>query len=311
MNEEKTKIVAELETKYQTAEKERMLLIEKTRSAELEKQNAIKEKNVALEKKKTAEAEEAEAKSKNIAIALAGGVVAIFFLGLYIIQKNRRKAQAEKDASIILEREKGLKAVIETTETERRRIARDLHDGVGQQLGGLKMAWQQIEKNIPEKEKEKSSVITKIMNETAQDVRMISHQMMPKMLEQDGLEPALEDMLQKTLGLAGIRHEYVFRSKEKRISAESELGIYRICQELVGNILKHSGATQVSLNFYERNQKFFLLVEDNGKGFDESTLKETGLGLQNIRTRASVIKGEITFESSPGKGTTVILALPK
>jgi signal transduction histidine kinase len=131
------------------------------------------------------------------------------------------------------------------------------------------------------------------------------------MLEQDGFEPALEDMLQKTLGLAGIRYEYVFRSKEKRISAESELGIYRICQELVGNILKHSGATQVSLNFYERNQKFFLLVEDNGKGFDESTLKETGLGLQNIRARASVIKGEITFESSPGKGTTVILALPK
>jgi len=309
LNEEKTKIVAELETKFQTAEKERMLLIEKNRTAELEKDNAIKEKNVALEKKKTAEAEEARAKSRNIAIALAGGVFALFFMGLFILQRNRRKAQAEKDAVIISEREKGLKAVIESTESERRRIARDLHDGVGQQLGGLKMAWQQIEKNIPEKEKEKIGPISKILNDTAQEVRIISHQMMPKMLEQDGLQPALEDMVNKTLKVAGIAFDLNILLQNNRPDPDKELAVYRIAQEMISNILKHAAATRVMIDLYERNGKLFLMIEDNGKGFDENTI-QSGLGLENIRARAAAIKAEIKIESAPGKGTAVLLSVP-
>lgn len=307
MNEEKTKIVAELETKYQSAEKERMLLIEKNRSAELEKQNAIEEKNVALQKKKTAEAEEERAKSRNIAIGLAGGVVALFFLGLFLLQKNKRKAQAEKDALLISEREKGLQAIIESTETERRRIARDLHDGVGQQLGGLKMAWQQIEKNLPENDK--ASTITKILNDTAAEVRTISHQMMPKMLEQDGLIPALEDMLKITLGNAGIRYEFNTSPNAERLEPEKELALYRIAQELVGNILKHAEATQVNIDFYKRNDRYLLMVEDNGKGFNQKDSFD-GLGLQNMKARISAIQGELNLESTSGKGTTAVLSIP-
>lgn len=310
MSEEKTKIVAELETKYQTAEKERMLLIEKNRSTELEKENAIKEKNVAIEKKKTAEAEEARAESRNIAIGLAGGVVALFFLGLFIIQKNRRKAQAEKDAIIISERVKGLQAVIESTETERRRIARDLHDGIGQQLGGLKLAWQQIGKNLSPEEKIKLDSLSQILNETSTEVRNLSHQMMPKMLEQDGLKPAIEDMLLKTLGINKISFDYNFSANQKRLVPEVELAIYRISQELIANILKHSSATKVVVDFYERQQKYFLMIEDNGKGFQNSENATLGLGLQNIKARATAIKAELTFESTPGNGTTVILSIP-
>jgi signal transduction histidine kinase len=311
LNEEKTKVVAELETKYQSAEKERMLLIEKNRSAELEKENAIKEKNVALEKKKTAEAEEARAKSRNIAIGLAGGVIAIIFLALYILQKNRRKSQAEKDAIIISEREKGLQSIIETTETERRRIAKDLHDGIGQQLGGLKLAWQQIGKNVSPEEKIKLETLTKILDETSIEVRNLSHQMMPKMLEQDGLNPALNDMLSKTLGIAEINYEYNYTANNNRLSPQKELAIYRISQELIGNILKHSGANEVSIDFYERNNKYFLMIEDNGKGFKENEITSTGLGLQNIKARASAIQGEISFDSGSNKGTIVILSIPK
>jgi len=311
LNEEKTKIVAELETKYQSAEKERMLLIEKNRSAELEKQNAIKEKNVAIEKKKTAEAEESRAKSRNIAIGLAGGVIAIIFLALFIIQKNRRKAQAEKDAIIITEREKGLQAIIETTETERRRIAKDLHDGIGQQLGGLKLAWQQIGKNASGEEKIKLETLTKILNETSTEVRNLSHQMMPKMLEQDGLKPALNDMLSKTLGIAEINYEFNYTVNDIRLSSPKELAIYRISQELIGNILKHAGANHVSIDFYERNNKYFLMIEDNGKGFVENDQTSKGLGLQNIKARASAIQGDISFDSTPNKGTIVILSIPK
>lgn len=310
MNEEKTKIVAELETKFQTAEKEKMLLSEKNKSAELEKENAIKEKNVALEKKKTAEAEEARAESRNIAISLAGGLIALFFLGLFIFQRNRRKTQAEKDAIIISEREKGLQAIIESTETERRRIARDLHDGIGQQLGGLKMAWQQIGKNSSPEEKAKLDSLTQILNETSTEVRNLSHQMMPKMLEQDGLIPALEDMLKKSLGNTGITYEFTANEKMGRLSPEKELAIYRISQELIANILKHSDATKVNLDFYKRNNNYLLMIEDNGKGFEilESTL--SGLGLQNIKARATTIQADLKFESSPGKGTTVILTIP-
>jgi signal transduction histidine kinase len=310
MNEEKTKIVAELETKYQSIEKERLLLLEKNKSAELEKDNAVKEKNVAIEKKKTAEAEEARAESRNISIALAGSVIALFFLGLYILQRNRRKAQADKDAVVISEREKGLQAVIESTETERRRIARDLHDSIGQQLGGLKLAWQQLGKNSTPDEKAKLDSLTQILNETSTEVRNLSHQMMPKMLEQDGLIPALNDLLKKTLGNVGITYEFSATENLERLTPEKELSIYRITQELIGNILKHSEATKVNLDFYKRKDNFFLLVEDNGKGFQHLDSTSSGLGLQNIKARATAIQATLTFESSVGKGTTVVLSIP-
>lgn len=310
LNEEKTKIVAELETKYQTVEKEKMLLSEKNKSAELEKQNAIKEKNVAIEKKKAAEAEEARAESKNISIALAGGLIALFFLGLFVFQRTKRKTQAEKDAIIISEREKGLQAVIESTETERRRIARDLHDGIGQQLGGLKMAWQQIGKNSSPEEKAKLDSLTQILNDTSTEVRNLSHQMMPKMLEQDGLVPALEDMLKKSFGNSSLTYEFTANEKMGRLSPEKELSIYRISQELIANILKHSGATKVNVDFYKRNNNYLLMVEDNGKGFEISDSTTNGLGLQNIKARVTTIQADLKFESSPGKGTTVILTIP-
>ncbi len=306
LNEEKAKVVAEMETKYQTAEKERMLLIEKNRSAELEKENAIKEKNVALEKKKTAEAEEAEAKSKNLAIILGGGVIAIFFLALFIIQKNRRKAQAEKDAILIQEREKGLHAVIDAAESERRRIARDLHDGVGQQLTGIKMALQQL--SSADENNQKLEKLTEILDDASKDVRALSHQMMPKMLEEEGLLPAIEDMLKKTLGITPIKYELTTKGMNQRFDKKIELGLYRVAQELIGNILKHSQANEVLADLYLREKNILMMVEDNGVGMPDE-IKE-GLGLQNMKGRITAIGGTIEFVSEKGKGTSVTINIP-
>ena len=96
-----------------------------------------------------------------------------------------------------------------------------------------------------------------------------------------------------------------------RLEPYLEVMLFRAIQELLGNAARHSQATLVKIILDLGEDRVRVSVDDNGKGFDESTLKETGLGLQNIRARASVIHGEITFESSPGKGTTVILAVPK
>lgn len=303
INEEKTKAITEMEAKYQSAEKERMLLIEKNKSAELEKENAIKEKNVAIAEKKTAEAQEAEAKSRNLAIGLAGGVVALFFLGLFIIQRNRRKAQAEKDAVIIEEREKGLHAVIDAAENERRRIAKDLHDGIGQQLTGVKMAMQQL---TGENDKIKS--IENIINETSLEVRSLSHRMMPKMLEEDGLLPALEDLFKKTFGLNNIPYEFNQIGLENRVDSKIELSVYRVAQEIVNNILKHAQATQIMIDVMRKSDKLIFLIEDNGKGFDPN--KKSGLGLQNMETRLSTISGKINIDSEIGKGSSFTINIP-
>lgn len=303
LNEEKAKAVAEMETKYQTIEKEKLLLAEKNKSAELAKENAIKEKNVAVQKKKTAEAEEAEAKSRNVAIGLAGGVIALFFLGLFIIQRNRRKAQAEKDAIIIQEREKGLHAVIDAAESERRRIAKDLHDGIGQQLTGVKMAMQQLSG-----ENEKIKSIENIINETSLEVRSLSHRMMPKMLEEDGLLPALEDLFKKTFDLNNIRYEFNSIGLENRVSEKIELSVYRVVQEIVNNILKHAQASQIMIDVMRKTDKLIVLIEDNGKGFDPN--KKSGLGLQNMETRLSTIGGKITIDSEIGKGSSFTINIP-
>jgi len=297
-NLEKSIQIADIETRYETEKKEKEILILKEKTARQEKEKALAELTLANRKR-----------------WIYGLILSIFtlgFLAMYILQRSKRIEKARGDAAIIRERELGLKAVIDGQEEERKRIAKDLHDGIGQQLSGLKMAWQalrnKLAKQIPE-EIVGFNKLTRILDETAGDVRTISHQMMPRVLNEMGLVPALEDMLQKCLESGKIQYSFEHFGLEVRFRENVEISLYRITQELVNNIIKHSGATQVSIQLFRNKQKLVLIIEDNGVGFDVRE-KSDGIGLMNIKSRLNTIDGEVNYEPSPGSGTVATILIP-
>ncbi|MEQ8907840.1 MAG: tetratricopeptide repeat protein [Vicingaceae bacterium] len=298
LNEENTKSVTEMRTKYETAEKEKALAEEVARSEQIERAKVEAELKAAN-------------RTKWIFILIGLGVV-ITLIFLVVVQRNKRKAQAEKDAALIRERDKGMQAVFEAQEDERKRISKDLHDGIGQQLSGLKMAFQklsgELKSSVPEKQKELEK-LSGILHDSADEVRSISHQMMPKALTELGIIEAIDDMLEKSLGNSSISYEFEHFGIENRLNERVEVSLYRISQELINNIMKHSEAKKVAVQLFKNKGKVILIVEDNGKGIKKGQVSD-GHGLLNIKSRLNSIHGEVNYEPSPQSGTIATVRIP-
>lgn len=241
----------------------------------------------------------------------------IFFLGiliLYYLYKRFRIRQRELfNKQLLAQKEAHLRAVVEAQENERKRIAKDLHDGVGQTLSGIKMAMQNLGSQIQslsKEESEKVGELTHIIDGACTEVRSISHQMMPRVLQEDGLVPALADMLEKAFRFSPVKYNFEHYGIEGRFNESIEIGLYRIAQELVNNIIKHSGANEVTVQLFKANKTLVLLIEDNGTGFEYNKLKSKGIGLMNISSRVETIHGEFNLEPSPHSGTLATIRIP-
>lgn len=241
-----------------------------------------------------------------LAVMLLGGA---FFE--YYRYRQRQKAlwQAEK----IRQQEVRMQAVMKAQENERKRIAEDLHDGIGQTLSGLKMVCQGIAENtaLAQNEKGRLQALGQSLDSACVEVRSLSHQMRPKALSELGLIPAIEEMLASAFNHSRLDYHFDhYGIEEERLPEIIEVSIYRILQELVNNILKHSEAKEASFQLIKNKQGLVLMVEDNGKGFDTTTQKGKGIGLLNLDSRVTLIKGEVNYESTPGKGSLVTIRIP-
>lgn len=291
--------IAELEALYETEKKERE--IEVLKQSEIIKQLEINENKLRI--------------SRLHAQRTGLGIAALFILmiAFFWTKSLKNKKEREKNLAVIAEREAGLEAVFEATEAERKRIAKDLHDSVGQQLGGLKLAWQNIQfqmaSKVPE-QKQNLKRLTAILDETAAEVRSISHQMMPRVLQEEGIIPAISDMLEKVFRHSTVSCKFEHYGIDSRLEEKIEIGLYRICQELVSNIIKHAAADQVSVQLFKNAKMLVLLVEDNGKGFIYDKTKREGIGLMNINSRVETIHGEFNLEPSPVSGTLATIRIP-
>lgn len=289
-NVEKAKQIAEIETIYETNKQKQQ---------------------IALQEAQLNQKEEALLARKRLIIALMLGfcliILAVGFA--YYLYKKRKKAELQQ--RIIEEQEKSIDAVIHAQEEERKRISKELHDGIGQQLSGLKMAFQKLgtslQNAMPEKKEEIESLAS-VVSDSADEVRSISHQMMPRALLEFGLIEAIEDLSQKTFIPLDIDCDFEQFNLQDRYNERIEVSVYRIVQELVNNIIKHSHATKVHIQLFENNKKLILIVEDNGRGFQNSKLSE-GLGLLNIRSRLNTVNGEANFEPSPASGSIATIRI--
>lgn len=290
---EKSDALEELETKYRTA---------------------IKDRKIEEQERQVAEAS-LLAQRRNTYIALLVALLLIVVLvGFGFLQFTRRKAERERDAAIICEREAGLRAVISATEEERKRIAKDLHDGVVQGLTGLKMRLQNQLRLImlTDPDKDAFAQTSTLLDESINELRNISHQMMPRALSELGLLPALEDLLEKAFGHTYIRFSFEHhRLESERFDERVEVSLYRITQELINNIIKHSGAKAVSVQLLKTTTHLVLVVEDDGKGFRyEDEANRNGIGLMNISSRAKALNGEVNYSPSPHQGTVATIRIP-
>jgi two-component system, NarL family, sensor kinase len=208
-----------------------------------------------------------------------------------------------KEISLIRQRSA---ALIEGEEKERERIARELHDSVGQMLTAVRFQLEALSM-----EENKKSEIKKMIDECISEIRKISHNAMPSGLLDLGLEPALQSLCAKMSfpGKISIEMDYQPENKGVNLSFDIRVCLYRIAQECLNNILKHSYADKALVVITKTSSSIEMTISDNGKGFDHSVADE-GNGLKNITERAEILGGTVTITSSELKGTKIRVLLP-
>lgn len=204
-------------------------------------------------------------------------------------------------------------ALMEGEEQERKRIAQELHDGLGQLFTAMKMNLQDLEQHMDGKGGQQVSEQFKYLEQqigtAMNEVRNISRNLMPDVLWQFGLAPALEDLIRKWNALEGLKVQLQIVDIQGRFAPEMENTVYRILQELITNSVRHGKATDIFVQLIDHGDELLLMVEDNGNGFDPGTAF-SGSGLRNIRSRAERFDGTMTIDSAVGADTVMTIAIP-
>lgn len=207
--------------------------------------------------------------------------------------------------------------LVHAQEEERRRIARDLHDQLGQSMTALRMNLDAMQHRADEPQFliEHIGRTRRLAEELDQNLDALTWDLRPAALDQMGLSAALAGLVQGWSQRFGVAAEFVGSwSDTVRLAPEIEANLYRLGQEALHNVMKHAGATHVSVVLERREAEVVLIIEDNGRGFNATEIMSRsavrGLGLANMRERATLAGGTCVIESSPRQGTTVFVRLP-
>jgi two-component system NarL family sensor kinase len=279
-----------------------------------------KDRSIAEQKVKLAKRQAAIRKKDMINTGLFIGcllLAAIVFLAYRNIRHRRRLSvqQWELHEQKIneLQKERQLVAaqsLMKGQEEERSRLARDLHDGVGGLLSGVKLSLSTMKGNVFLTEESAKAVTTIIgqLDSSITELRRVSHNMMPEALIRFGLKEALENYCENIDRSGVLKVRLQTYGLEKRMDQDTEIILYRTLQELLNNVVKHAAAREVLIQLIRDQNKFTLTVEDDGKGFDiHSPEFKSGAGLQNIQARAGYLNGVVDIRTAPGEGTSVTI----
>lgn len=203
-------------------------------------------------------------------------------------------------------------------EEERRRIARELHDEVGQALSIAKMRMRMIQNALPGDAvdaQDKLNLLDDLIKETLQNVRTLSHELRPPLLDEMGWEPALESLCDSFSQRTDLPVRFEYRGEPLRLEPDVELTAYRVVQEALTNAARHAKASRATVRADINSSTLSLLIDDDGRGFDMEAIQQTdkpnhGLGLLSMRERVDTVGGEIEIQSEPGCGTHVTVRLP-
>lgn len=252
--------------------------------------------------------------------ALIGATILLALIALLLFRSMRnrqRLASKEKELhheridQLLSQQEiKSINAMLEGQEKERDRMAKDLHDRLGSMLGGIKANMSALEDRVEQmRQDQQYQKVNRLLDQTVSELRQISHDMAAATLSRFGLEKALKD-LRDTIHINGrLAVELKIFGLDQRLERSVELAVYRIVQELVSNVLKHAQARELSIDVTRTPGRLSVVVADDGAGFN-TTSHSDGMGLTNVRSRASAIGATAQVDSTPGKGTTVSVECP-
>lgn len=291
-SKEQLELMHDLEAKYQSAGKDK----------------ALSEKELQIERTQAA------LRQKNDLLVMASGslvMVTLLALLIYFYYRTKRRLAVQQVEALEREREvKILQAVLEGEEGERARIAGRLHDGIGGMVSAIKM-------HLGVSKLEHSGVETSagyrqavhLLEDLAKEVRKTAHTLMPELLHKYGLEEAVRihchALSNKTLNV-----HFQSYNVTARLSANAELLLYRMVQELVNNAVKHAAGTQVLVELRQDERLLALTVEDDGTGFTPARTGKDGMGLLNIEAKVAALDGKLEIISEKGTGTTITIELP-
>jgi two-component system, NarL family, sensor kinase len=238
--------------------------------------------------------------------------IGIFLIIGYLIFRSYQFQQKELLVKEKLKQEQiRLNAQIMAQEKERRRISEELHDGIGQMLSAVKLNIAAIEGGELNNQKSLETAI-KLIDESCNEIRVISHNMMPSALTKAGLLAALNDFAER-ISNSGKLAVYFLATDDipKRLEPEIEVNLFRIIQELVNNSIKYSQASEIHIQLSMNENGLAVIVEDNGIGFDKTILqKNNGNGWNNIQSRINIMKANLEIDTSIGKGTAIFIEIP-
>ena len=277
--------IAEMQTVYETEKKQQQINLQ---------QAQISKKNFML-----------------VAIVILALLLGL--LGLSALRRARLKQKARLQTEIMNQQELASKAVIEAEEDERQRIARDLHDGIGQMMSAAKMNLSAFESGIQFKNKEQQQSLEKIIglvDESCKEIRTVSHNMMPNALLKNNLATAIRDFIDK-IETKSLQIHLFTEGLDERLDSNREIVLYRVIQECVNNVIKHAEAGTLDISIIRDKEGISATIEDNGKGFDIGNKDNfDGIGMKNIVTRIEYLKGTVEFDSAKGRGTLIALNVP-
>jgi signal transduction histidine kinase len=296
MNNEKIKQIADMQTRYETEKKEQQIVL-------------------LDEKSKTRSAQ------RNFFIAGSAILLLLLLtLGYYFLQKQKvakknEEIARQKIASLLNEQEiKSYNAMIEGQEEERKRLAEDLHDRIGSMLSTVKLLFGALENKVgqyQDENKKQFENVNQLLDEAVAEVRKVSHDLSTGMVMNFGLVTALQELCSSIEDSGLIHCKLLAYGMNERLDTQTEIGIYRMVQELISNILKHAKASNIIIQLNRGETSLNITVEDDGIGFDTANRKPGGgIGLKNLEARAAKLGGIYHVDSSPGAGTISIIEVP-
>ncbi len=297
-SQEKTRDVNNLEILYETERKENDIIA-------LKLSNTQKELTVVKQNR----------------FLIIGGIVALALLAIMgLLYRNSRQKTllAEKDKQLkddkilFLEHQQqvvSLQSMINGQETERTRIAKDLHDGLGGLFSTVKMHLSTLEHEQPGLvQNELFNRSFELINTASQELRRVAHNMMPEVLIKLGLQQAVQDLCNNINAGRLLMVTLQSYGLHKRLNSATEIMLFRIIQELLNNIIKHAEATRAIIQFNKEEERLTITVEDNGKGFNTAGKEESiHAGLETVKSRVDYLNGNISIDSEEKVGTTVIM----
>ncbi|HEY9195406.1 MAG TPA: sensor histidine kinase [Mucilaginibacter sp.] len=236
-------------------------------------------------------------------------LITCLFFFVIIYQRKMIKNQVEMRALHDARQSDLMAAVFETQESERKRLAEDLHDSVGQVLSAIKLNLHRLEKNsVAETSQPLLADTRKLTDECIQEIRNIIHNVLPPVLTDYGLLVAIEALSAKVEQTTHIKVKFSKNMPDQRFSPEIEITLYRIAQELFGNAIKHSDASVIHMSVNKEDNFMVMEFKDNGVGFNLGDVKQ-GFGIKNLESRVQLINGQIDIYSKPMNGTLTTIKL--